>query len=113
MNIKNFVLFVLELNSLFDKGNTIRNAFSFRNDVKNKIKSLCDASRKRLAADIAQWENNPEKYSEPSAGDYFHAKLAHLNNCQRRADAFAHFHENFSSSEIQYLLVVENKKEAV
>ncbi len=113
MNAKNFVLLVLELNSLFDEGKTIRNAFSFRNDVKNKIKSLCDASRKRLAADIAQWENNPEKYLEPTAGKYFHAKLAHLNSHLRRNDTFAHFHENFSSSEIQHLSIIENSKEAV
>ena len=113
MNIKNFVLLVLELNSVFEKGKTIRNAFSFRNDVQKKIKSLCDASRKRLAADIAAWENNSLKFKEPKTGDYFHAKLAHLNSNTSRNDAFSHFQENFSSSEIQHLTIVENKKEVI
>ena len=110
MNIKNLVMLVLELNSILEEGKTIRNAFSFRNDVKNKIKSLGDASRKRLAADIAQWENNPEKHPEPRTIEYFHAQLAHLNHGKRRNAAFNHFQDNFSSSEIQHLLLVQNKK---
>tara|TARA_R110000796_G_C14506542_1_gene429452 strand:+ start:118 stop:1332 length:1215 start_codon:yes stop_codon:yes gene_type:complete len=96
---KIFWIMCMAADKILSDKKKITNPRSFRLELEKRVEALSNASRKRLAADLADWEAAGENpYDKPKATNYFHSRLSHFNNQGPRNGAFREFYEGYSSS---------------